>query len=167
MSIGRLWGVFPAPYDGPGLYWKPAGKNVPGVTIWIFRTMQICSNSIPYRPNDQGIWPARAPLPVSPRLVAESLEGVIFLPQASFGLEFGIKISVLAPDGSGSKPWPLASMRKPKGIALAPYGGIPYNPMVLNQKSFLRIECGPLVYPDLREGARLNLARIIGRLEIC
>jgi len=119
--------------------------------------MQICSNSIPYHPNDQGIWPARAPLPVSPRPVAESLEGVIFLPQASFGLEFGIKMSAVAPNGSGSKPWPVASMRKPKGIALAPYAEIPYNPMVLNQKSFLRIGCGRHLHIPIfeREPARI------------
>src|ERR1700740_2584925 len=105
----------------------------------------------------RGSGPPEPPLPVSPRPVAESLEGVIFLPQASFGLEFGIKMSAVAPNGSGSKPWPVASMRKPKGIALAPYAGIPYNPMVLNQKSFLRIGCGRHLHIPIfeREPARI------------
>jgi hypothetical protein len=104
--------------------------------------MHFCSNSIPGLPSEQRNVAHPSLFAVSPRLVAESLEVVIFFPQASFGLEFGIKISALACDGSESKPWPLASMRKPKGITLAPYGGIPYNPVVLNQRSFLRMGCG-------------------------
>ena len=69
-------------------------------------------------------------------LVARNRGAVIFFPQASFGLEFVIKISAVV-RWPREEQWALNFDEEAAGIALAQQSRIPYNPKVLNQQTFL------------------------------